>query len=473
MAQLLQYFSKMKSQPYNSIVIGAGQGGALAKHLAQAGRKTALIERRFLGGSCINWGCTPTKTMIASARIAHLVRRADDFGIHTSRPDIDLNQIRRRKRDMVLDFRGYYEKSIEPIENLDIICGEASFSGGKTVQVELQTGEVQQLQAEIIIIATGSCPTIPPISGLDESDYLTSESLMEIDKVPEHLIILGGGYIAVEFAQMFRRFGAQVTIIERGEQLLAKEDIDVASELAKILQDEGINILLDYKATQISKDAKVLSVTTNSKNGERTINGSHLLLAAGHAPNTKSLHPGKAGIEIDKKSYIRINDSLETNVPGIYAMGDVKGGPQFTHIAYDDTRILCGNLLDNNSQTTKDRIIPYVVFTDPQLGRVGMTEKSARKAGYKIRVAKLPLSETARALETGETKGFLKAIVDDDNDQILGGAILSAEGGEVMAVLQMAMQAKLPYTALRDGIFAHPTQVESFNNLFLKMDRER
>jgi pyruvate/2-oxoglutarate dehydrogenase complex dihydrolipoamide dehydrogenase (E3) component len=473
MAQLLQHFFKMKSQHYDSIVIGAGQGGSLAKHLAQAGRKTALIERRLLGGSCINWGCTPTKTMIASARIAHLVRRAADFGIQTSQLDIDLHQIRQRKRDIVFDFRGEYKKSVEPIKNLDIICGEAHFSGGKTLQVELQNGETQQLQAEEIIVATGACPAIPSISGLDESGYLTSESLMEIDKIPEHLIILGGGYIAVEFAQMFRRFGAQVTIIERGEQLLAKEDIDVASALAEILQDEGIDILLNCEASQISQGTKVLSVTADSKNGERTIKGTHLLLAAGQTPNTKSLHLEQAGIETDKKSYIRVNDSLETNVPGIYAMGDVKGGPQFTHIAYDDTRILCGNLLDSNSQTIKDRIIPYVVFTDPQLGRVGMTEKSAREAGHKIRVAKLPLSETARALETGETKGFLKAIVDDDNDQILGGAILSAEGGEVMAVLQMAMQAKLPYTALRDGIFAHPTQVESFNNLFLKMDRER
>jgi len=463
----------MKTQQYDAIVIGTGQGGALAKHLAQAGRKTALIERRWLGGSCINWGCTPTKTMISSARIAHLVRRAADFGIHTTPPQINLHQIRQRKRNMILDFRGAYEKSVGQVDKLQIICGEASFHDSKTLQVELQTGETAQLQAETIIIATGSCPTIPPISGLGESGYLTSETLMEIDTVPEHLIILGGGYIAVEFAQMFRRFGAQVTMLERGEQLLAKEDIDVATALAEILRDEGITILLNYEASRITKSTKVLSVTADSKNGEQTLQGSHLLLAAGHTPNTKSLHLERAGIETNKKSYICVNGSLETNVPGIYALGDVKGGPQFTHIAYDDTRILRANLLDNKSLSIKDRIVPYVVFTDPQLGRVGLTEKAARKAGFNIRVAKIPLDETARALETGETKGFLKAIVNDDNDQILGAAILSAEGGEIMATLQMAMQAKLPYTVLRDGIFAHPTQVESFNNLFLKMDRER
>ncbi|MEO6907261.1 MAG: mercuric reductase [Abditibacteriaceae bacterium] len=463
----------MVIQHYDSIVIGAGQGGALAKHLAQAGQKTALIERYWLGGSCINWGCTPTKTMIASARIAHLVRRAADFGIKTSPPTIDLQQIRQHKRDMVRNFRGDYEKSVGSVDNLDIICGEASFCETKILQVKLQTGGSQKLSAETIIIATGSCPSRPPIPGLDESGYLTAETLMEIDAVPEHLLILGGGYIAVEFAQMFRRFGAQVTIVQQGGQLLAREDTDVANALQDIFHDEGIRILLNSEAKRISRNAKVVSVTMDTKAGEQTVTGSHFLLAVGHTPNTKTLHLENAGIDTDEKSYIRVNDSLETNVPGIYALGDVKGGPQFTHIAFDDTRILRSNLLGGKRQTIKDRMTPYVVFTDPQLGRVGMTEKAATEAGFKIRVAQLPLSETARALETNETKGFLKAIVNDSNDQILGGAILATEGGEVVATLQMAIQAKIPYTALRDNIFAHPTQVESFNNLFLKMDRER
>lgn len=463
----------MELQQYDAIVIGAGQGGSLAKHLAQAGRKTALIERHWLGGSCINWGCTPTKTLIAAARIAHLVRRAADFGIHASQPQINFKQIRQRKRDMVLDFRNDYKQNVESVETLDIICGEASFNDAKTLQIELHTGKTRRLRAETIIIATGSCPQIPEIPGLAESGYLTPETLMEMDAVPEHLIILGGGYIAVEFAQMFRRFGAQVTILERGEQLLAKEDHDVATALAEILRDEGITILLNYEASKITKSTKVLSVTAASKNGEQTINGSHLLLATGHTPNTQPLHLEKAGIETDKKLYIRVNDFLETNIPGIYAMGDVKGGPAFTHIAYDDTRILRAHLLHSKNETTKDRLVPYVIFTDPQLGRVGMTEKAAREKGYRIRVAKLPLNETARGLETGETKGFLKAVVNADNNQILGGAIMAAEGSAVMAVLQMAMQAKLSYTALRDGIFAHPTQVESLNNLFLKMDEAR
>lgn len=463
----------MKPQQFDAIVIGAGQGGALAKHFAQAAHKTALIERRWLGGSCINWGCTPTKTMIASARIAHLIRRAADFGIQTSSPQIDLTYIRQRKRDMVHDFRGDYAKSVGSVENLDIIHGEASFCDTKTLHVELQDGGSQYLQADTIIIATGICPQKPPIAGLDESGYLTAETLMEVDAVPEHLIIVGGGYIAVEFAQMFRRLGAQVTILQRGAQLLTKEDSGVSRAIATMLQQEGIDILFHSETSHIQRERKVLSVTVDSEGDSKTIKGSHLLLAAGNMPNTKTLNVAKAGIKTDKNSYIEVNDYLETNVPGIYAMGDVKGGPQFTHIAYDDTRVLRANLLENSSLSIKKRNVPYVLFTDPQLGRVGMTEKEARKTGYNIRVAKLPLSDTARALETNETTGFLSAVINDDNDQILGGAILSAEGGEVMGTLQMAMQAKLPYTILRDGIFAHPTQVESLNNLFLKMDRER
>jgi pyruvate/2-oxoglutarate dehydrogenase complex dihydrolipoamide dehydrogenase (E3) component len=457
---------------YDAIVIGAGQGGALAKHLARAGKKTALIERRWLGGSCINWGCTPTKTMIASARIAHLTRRAGDFGVITASPQIDFRRIRQRKRDIVTDFRGEYEKNVNFIDNLDVLCGEACFCDANILEIKPQNGAAQQVQAEIIIIATGTCPKTPPIPGLAECGYLTPETLMEMEEVPEHLVILGGGNIAVEFAQMFRRFGAQVTILQQDQQLLKREDADVAQCIQDILRDEGIRILLQSEATQIASDGKVLSVTVNTKKDIQTINGSHLLLAAGQMPNTKMLHPEKAGIAMDKKFYIRVNDSLETNVPGIYAMGDVKGGPAFTHIAYDDTRILRANLLHGKNETTKDRLVPYVIFTDPQLGRVGLTEKAAREKGYRIRVAKLPLGETARGLETGETKGFLKAIVNADNNQILGGAIIAAEGGEVMAVLQMAMRAKLPYPALRDGIFAHPTLAESFNNLFLKMEQE-
>lgn len=463
----------MATLHYDAIVIGAGQGGSLAKHLAEAGRRTALIERRWLGGSCINWGCTPTKTMISSARVAHLVHRAADFGVITPQPQVNFIQIRHRKRQRVEDFRASYQKSVEHVSNLDIICGEANFCDAKTLQVQLQNGDSQKLQAETIVIATGSCPQIPAIPGFAQSGYLTPETLMEMDAVPKHLVILGGGNIAVEFAQMFRRFGAQVTILQKDAQLLTKEDADVAHELSDILQGEGIEILLHCKTTKIEKHKKTLLITAQTKTGEQQIKGTHLLLAAGHIPNTKTLTLKKTGVLTDKKSYVCVNDSLETNVPGIYAMGDVKGGPAFTHIAYDDTRILRANLLERVEKTIKDRIVPYVVFTDPQLGRVGMTEKAAKKAGIKIRIAKMPLSETARGLETGETQGLLKVVVNTDNDQILGGAILSPEGGEVMAVLQMAMRAKLPYSALRDGIFAHPTMTESFNTLFLKMDQKK
>ena len=460
------------AQAYDAIVIGAGQGGVpLSTALAGAGRKTALIERAHIGGTCVNVGCTPTKTMVASARVAHLARRAADYGVHTGPVTDDLERVRQRKRDIVDSFRSGSERRIEQTDGVDLIMGEARFTGARSVEVRHDGAETLRLAADLIFINTGDRPASPPVDGLSRVPTLNSTTIMELDHVPEHLLILGGGYIGLEFGQMFRRFGSAVTIIQRGHQLLAREDADVADEVAKILREDGVELLLDAEARHVEQDAnRALRLTVRQPEGERTLEGSHLLVAAGRTPNTEALDLPAAGVQTDQRGYVQANERLETNVPGIYALGDVKGGPAFTHISYDDFRIIRTNLLDGGHATTADRPVPYTVFIDPQLGRVGLTEEQARQSGRPIRVAKLPMSSVARALEVDETRGFMKAVVDAETQQILGAAVLGIEGGEVMAVLEVAMVGHLPYTALRDGVFAHPTLAESLNNLFMAMD---
>ena len=460
------------TQEYDAIVIGAGQaGGPLSTALAGAGRKTALIERAHVGGTCVNVGCTPTKTMIASARVAHLARRAADYGVHTDPVTVDLLRVRQRKRDIVDSFRTGNQRRIEQTDGVDLVMGEARFTGTRSVEVRRDGAETLRLAADLIFINTGDRPASPPVDGLSTVPTLNSTTIMELDHVPEHLLILGGGYIGLEFGQMFRRFGSAVTIIQRGHQLLAREDADVADEVAKILREDGVEVLLDAEARHVEQDAnRALRLTVRQPEGERTLEGSHLLVAVGRTPNTEALDLPAAGVQTDQRGYVQANERLETNVPGIYALGDVKGGPAFTHISYDDFRIIRTNLLDGGHATTADRPVPYTVFIDPQLGRVGLTEEQARQSGRPIRVAKLPMSSVARALEVDETRGFMKAVVDAETQQILGAAVLGIEGGEVMAVLEVAMVGHLPYTALRDGVFAHPTLAESLNNLFMAMD---
>lgn len=459
-------------QQYDAIIIGAGQGGdPLARALAGAGQRVALIERDAVGGTCVNRGCTPTKTMIASARVAYLARRAGDYGVGTGSVTVDFAKVRQRKRAIVEDFRSGTEKKIEQVNGLDLIYGEARFTGPKSVEVALKDGGgVRALAADQVFIDTGARPTVPKIEGLDSVPFFDSTSIMELDAVPDHLLILGGGYIALEFGQMFCRFGSRVTVIEQAEQLLGHEDPDVAEEMAKILREDGLEILTGAKATQAAKTAGSVSLTVTTAEGEQTITGTHLLAAIGRTPNTDSLALEVAGVKTDAHGYVETDERLETNVPGVYALGDVKGGPAFTHISYDDFRILQANLLHGGHRMTGDRPVPYTVFTDPQLGRVGMTESEAKKAGKNITVAKLPMIEVARALEMDETRGFMKAVVDAETKQIVGCAILGVDGGEIMAVLEVAMLGKLPYTALRDGVFAHPTLAESLNNLFMTLE---
>ena len=409
--------------------------------------------------------------MAASARVAYLARRASDYGVQTGPVKVDLAQVRQRKQKVVERFRNGAEQVLEATANLDVIRGGASFIDARTVKVERPGSEALRLSAEKIFINTGAKPAIPKIDGLSRVPSLDSTSIMELDTVPKHLLIVGGGYIAIEFGQMFRRYGSQVTIIELGEQLLAREDIDVAEEVCKILREDGIDVRLKASAGRVEAGAQgEIQLTVNSDGGEVTVNGSHLLIATGRRPNVDHLNLGAAGVQLDETGYVTVNDRLETNVSGIYAMGDVKPGPAFTHIAYDDFRVIQANLLQNGDARIEGRPLPYAIFMDPQLGRVGLTEKQARAQGRSIRVAKLSMANVARGIEFGETRGLMKAIVDAETNQILGCAILGMEGGEVMTVLQVAMMGKLPYTVIRDGIFAHPTLAESLNNLFMAMD---
>jgi pyruvate/2-oxoglutarate dehydrogenase complex dihydrolipoamide dehydrogenase (E3) component len=460
------------TETYDAMVIGAGQaGGPLSTALAQSGKKTAIIEREHVGGTCVNEGCTPTKTMVASARVAHLARRAADYGVSTGPVSVDLSVVRQRKRDIVQSWREGSRSSIESVEGVDLLMGEARFSGPKTVTVQMNDGTQRELQADLIFINVGGRNAQPPIDGLDSVPTLDSTSIMELGSVPEHLLVLGGGYIGMEFSQMFRRFGSEVTVIQRGPQLLPREDADIGAAVADILRDDGITVLLSTTTQRVEQAADgSIVLTMQGPEGERTVRGSHLLVATGRRMNTDLLNVEAAGLETGKKGELLVNERLETNVPGIYALGDVKGGPAFTHISYDDFRVVKTNLLEGGSASIAGRMVPYTVFMDPQLGRIGLTEEQAREQGYNVRVAKIPMSHVARAIEVDETRGLMKAVVDGNNDQILGAAILGLEGGEIVGVLQVAMMGQVPYTALRDGVLPHPTLTESLNNLFATLD---
>jgi pyruvate/2-oxoglutarate dehydrogenase complex dihydrolipoamide dehydrogenase (E3) component len=453
----------MSSTHYDDIIIGSGQaGGPLSTALARSGRRTALIEREHVGGTCINEGCTPTKTMVASARVAYLARRAADYGVTTGPIAIDMVRVRERKRGIVESFRSGSERRIVSTPGVSLLHGEARFVGDKT----LQLGD-DQLTAERIFVNVGARPSRPPIPGLDSVPTLDSTSIMDLDAVPEHLLVLGGGYVGLEFGQMFRRFGSQVTVVQRGPRLLAREDADVADAVADLLRADGLSILLQTDAARLERgDRGQVRLVVSSAGGEQSIIGSHLLVAVGRTPNTDRLNLAATGLEADAHGFLPANDRLETNVAGIYALGDVKGGPAFTHISYDDYRIAKTNLVDGGRATITGRLVPYTVYIDPQLGRIGMSEDEARASGRPFQIAKMPMSHVARALEVDESRGFLKVIVDAISHEILGAAILGLEGGELMSMLEIAMLGKLPYTVLRDAIFAHPTLAECFNNLF-------
>ena len=446
---------------YDAMVIGSGQGGnPLAKQMAARGETVALIESDHLGGTCINTGCTPTKTMVASAQVAHYARNAGRWGVHTGDVRVDLSEVLKRKNEIVQSFRSGWEKRIQKQDKLDLFRGRANFVGARSMQVG-----TEMIEAQRIFIDTGASPTIPPIAGLNSVPYLTNMCMLELAEMPQHLLVLGGGYVGLEFGQMFGRFGSEVTVVQSAERILPSEDDDVTSELQKILESEGIKFHLQSRATKVEQKSKCISLTVETRSGPETICGSHLLVATGRTPNTKDLDLNKAGINTNQKGFIVVNDRLETSAENVWALGDVNGGPAFTHISYNDDQIIYANLYEGKDLRTSARILPYAVYTDPTLGRVGLTEKAARAQGRKLKLGKIPMASVARAIERAETQGFMKIVVDAETDHVLGAAILAVEGGELVQILSTLMLADKPYMLLKGAIYIHPTLAEGFFGL--------
>ena len=475
------FVRRTMSDHYDALIMGSGQSGSpLTSAFAAAHKRVALIESAHVGGTCINEGCTPTKTMIASGRVAYLARRAADYGVNTSEPAIDMVKIRQRKRDIVNSFRGGSERRLESA-GVEVIRGTGSFVDKKTVKVVMNEGNERHLTADTIFINTGARPSRPDIPTLNEINpnlILDSTSILELDEVPKHLLILGGGPIALEFAQLFHRLGAVVTIIQRSSQLLPREDPDIAAEMHKILTEDGIRILLNTSAKNIyapNPDMIALNTTSTSADDppERTLQASHLLLATGRTANTDTLNLSAAGVQMDKHGYITVSPTLETSTPGIYALGDVKGGPAFTHVSYDDFRIIRHNFLSSppsdKKMTTEGRAEVYVTYTDPQLAHVGLHEHEARlrfPEKGRVKVAKMPMSYVARALETDESRGVMKAVVDGETGRVLGFTMIGLEAGELMSCVQVAMMGGVGWRELQGAVFAHPSLAEGLNNLW-------
>ncbi|WP_341528398.1 mercuric reductase [Nostoc sp. UHCC 0302] len=463
---------EVDTQHYDDIIIGGGKAGkTLAPALVADGRKTALVERslNMIGGGCINIACIPTKTMVASANVANTVRNSAVYGVKANTPSVNLAEVIQRKRSVVQGMREMNLHNLETALGHELIIGTARFAAPKTIAVTTTEGNNRLLTAERLFINTGTRPLIPSIPGLTEVEFLTSESIMELEYLPEHLIVLGSGYIGLEFAQMFRRFGSGVTVIGQSEQILSQQDPDIAIAVQTLLERDGIEFLLKAKVLRVNRTGNETILQIQVGDREITLQGSHLLVAVGRAPNTDSLNLAAADVVTDTRGFIQVNDRLETNIPGIWALGDINGGPQYTHISLDDYRIIKANLIDGGNRSTRDRLVPSCLFIDPELAHVGLTETEAQQQGYAIRVAKVDASAVPRAKTLGKTDGLLKAIVDADTGRILGCSLLCHEAGEVISTVQMVMQAQMPYTVLRDGILTHPTMTEGLNILFSKL----
>jgi pyruvate/2-oxoglutarate dehydrogenase complex dihydrolipoamide dehydrogenase (E3) component len=454
-------------KPYDAIVIGSGQGGVpLATNFADQGWSVALIEAANVGGSCINYGCTPTKTMISSARIAHYARVAPQFGIHRGKTEVSLAEVVARKNEIVESFRGGVQDQIDSSPNLTLYHGHGRFTAPHEVEVNGET-----LRSDKIFINTGTRPRILPLPGLDQIEVLTNRNIMDLKKLPTHLVALGGSYLGLEFGQMFTRLGSEVSVVEMSDHIASREDAEISESLIEALEAEGMKFHLGSKATKVAKTADGLEVTVEKKDGTtERLEGTHLLMSIGQVPNSDDLGLDKAGIVTDKNGYIQHNGKLETNVLGVWVLGDVKGGPAFTHVSYDDYLVIFDNLANGKNRTIDNRIVPYALYTDPELGRIGLTEREARAKGYRLKIGSVPMSYVARAIERGETKGLMKIVVNADNDRILGAAILGAEGGELIQILTALMLAEAPYTLLESAMFIHPTLAEGFFSLIRSVE---
>ncbi|MCB2379905.1 mercuric reductase [Hymenobacter sp. BT635] len=458
---------------YDVLIIGSGQAGnPLAVAMAEAGRKVVLVEENHLGGSCINYGCSPTKALLASAERAHQVRTAATYGIGAPEPTVDFQAVMARKNAIIKKSReGVRSNLTQEHEGITVLHGHATFTGPRTVQVALAGGETREIKVPLVFINTGTRAALPELEGLTDVPYLTTTELLDLPELPEHLLILGGGYIGIEFSQMFRRFGSRVTLVESGPHLLEHEDADVCAAMQEMLEVEGIELVLGAEARRVSRNAEgLITLSAHTKAGERRLRGTHLLVATGRVPNSDKLGLATIGVKTDEKGYIQVNSQLQTAARGVYALGDIHGGPQFTHISYDDYRVVRDAILHGKRRSARQRPLPYTVFTDPQLGRIGLNEEQARKQGIVYRVGKMPVRTIGRARETGNTTGFWKVLVDAQG-RILGAAILGAEGGEIMTMFQLAMMGKLKYPQLQSMVIAHPTWAEGLNNVFTKLKK--
>ena len=453
-------------EPFEMLVLGSGEGGKfLAWHMAKSGHRTALVERKLIGGSCPNTNCLPSKNEIWSAKVADLVHHADRFGMVTGSTATNMKKVLARKRDMVDGLIAMHLDNYKA-SGAELIMGSGRFIAPKTIEVSLNDGGTRVLTGDRVALNLGTHATIPDIPGLAAAKPLTNIEALELDRLPDHLVVIGGGYVGLELAQAYRRFGSRVSIIEAGPQLAGREDSDVATAILEMLRDEGIVVHLEAKVFGVQgRSGETVSLQTRTPSGDQTIEGSDILVAVGRTPNTSGIGLDLAGVALDTRGYVAVNDRLETSASDVWAVGECAGSPQFTHVSFDDFRIIRDNLAGGD-RTTRNRLVPYCMFTDPPLARVGLSEREAQRQGIAVRVAKLPIVAVLRSRTISETRGFLKALVEADGNRILGFTMLGAEAGEVMAVVQTAMLASMPYTGLRDAIIAHPTMAEGLGALF-------
>jgi len=454
---------------FDTLILGSGQGGKLlAWHLARSGQRVAVVERQWVGGSCPAVACLPSKNEIWSARVAHLTRHAADFGMTTGPVAVDMAKVRERKRGMV-EREASFHIDAYASSGAELIMGTGRFVAPKTIEVQLNDGGTRTLSGSQVVVNIGTHAAIPDVPGLRAAQPLTHIGALDLDYAPSHLLVLGGGYIGIEMAQAYRRFGSRVTIIERNARLMAREDADVSDEMLRILRAEGIDVVLNAEAIHVEgRSGTQVRIALRTDSGEQTVDGSDILVALGRIPNTADIGLEHAGIELDERGYIRVNDRLQASAPGVWAIGEVAGSPQFTHVSVDDFRIVRDNMAGGKRSTT-DRLIPYTLFTDPPLARVGLNETDAQRNGIAVRVATLPMSNVLRTEATDETLGFMKVLVSTNDDRIVGFTMLGAEAGEVMAAMQTAMLAELPYQKLRDAVISHLTFAEGLGPLLSKV----